>query len=72
MLLPILAIAITLINVWFFTSLIKPWDYAADAAGKHFVFPDQGVSLGSFVLLLFSCSSSAPASGTKRDPKPIA
>lgn len=72
MLLPILAIAITLISVWFFTSLIKPWDPAADAAGKQFVFPDQGVSLGSFVLLLFGCSSSAPASGARQNPKPIA
>lgn len=72
MLLPILAIAITLISVWFFNSLIKPWDPAADAAGKHFVFPDQGVSLGSFVLLLLGCSSSTSASGAQRDPNPTA
>lgn len=70
MLLPILAIAIILISVWFYTSLIKSWNHAADAADKHFVFPDQGVSLGSFVLLLFGCSSSAPASGARQDPRP--
>ncbi|CAA9556669.1 hypothetical protein AVDCRST_MAG81-501 [uncultured Synechococcales cyanobacterium] len=62
----ILAIAVTLINIWlvtlFLTSVTNTWRHSPDKTRKSFTSPQQGVSLWSFILLLFTGSSPKPPS----------
>lgn len=61
MFLSVLAIAITLINIWFMTVVIGAGKRSSSRVDS-FALPDQGVSLWSFILLLFTGSTSVSSS----------
>lgn len=63
---PMLAIAVTFINIWllalFLAPTIRVWHCSAGKPRQSFTFPDQGISLWSLVLLLFTGSAPKPPS----------